>query len=102
MSSRHLIAVCLLLAIAPAIVFAQTSSAAITGQVSDPQKAVISQVKVTAVNNNTNVQYATRTNQSGAYLIPSLPPGEYRIEVEKTGFRTIVKPEVIVHVQDRI
>ena len=86
MVCRHAMALCLLLALAAVTLFAQTN-AALTGQVSDPQKAVLTQAKVTAINNNTNVQYTTQTNRSGAYVIPSLPPGEYRIEVEKAGFR---------------
>jgi len=80
----------------------QSTNAAITGQVTDPAKAVIVQAKVTAINNNTNVRYEGATNQTGSYLIPSVPPGDYRIEVEKTGFKTIVKPDVILHVQDTI
>src|SRR5207247_854028 len=80
----------------------QSTNAAITGQITDPLKAVIVQAKVTAINNNTNVRYGGTTNQTGSYLIPSVPPGDYRIEVEKTGFKTIVKPDVILHVQDTI
>jgi len=80
----------------------QSTNAAITGQVTDPLKAVIVQAKVTAINNNTNGRYEGTTNQTGSYLIVSVPPGDYRIEVEKTGFKTIVKPDVILHVQDTI
>jgi Carboxypeptidase regulatory-like domain len=63
---------------------------------------VLGQAKITAINNDTGGQYATQTNQTGVYVLPSLPPGEYRIQVEKTGFRTIVKPEVLLHLQDRV
>src|SRR5437667_12587570 len=101
MVCRHAMALCLVLGLAAVTWFAQTN-AALTGQVSDPQEAVLTQANVTAINNNTNVQYTTQTNRSGAYVIPSLPPGEYRIEVEKAGFRTIVKPDVILHIQDRV
>src|SRR5258706_8266937 len=96
-----LMLLCLMM-LAPAGLLAQSSSAAITGQISDPTKAVLPQAKVTAVNNNTNVKYSTQTNQTGTYVIPSLPPGDYRIEIEKTGFHSIVKPDVTLHVQDRI
>jgi hypothetical protein len=81
---------------------AQSTNAAITGQVSDPSKAVLTQAKVTAINNNTNVHYAGVTNQSGTYVIPAVPPGDYRVEVEKAGFKTIVKPDIILHLQDTI
>ncbi|MBZ5664169.1 MAG: TonB-dependent receptor [Acidobacteriia bacterium] len=86
----------------PCALFAQSTSAAITGQVDDPSKALIPEAKVTAINDNTNVRYEGTTNKSGTYLIPSLPPGEYRIQVEKLGFKTIVKPNVILHVQGTV
>src|SRR5262249_51736483 len=80
----------------------QSTNAAITGEVVDPSKALVAQAKVRAINNDTNVRYEGTTNQSGSYAIPNLPPGDYRIEVEKPGFRTIVKPDVILHVQDTV
>ena len=81
---------------------AQSTNAAITGQVADPTKAVLTQAKVTAINNDTNVHYEGVTNQSGTYVIPAIPPGDYRVEVEKAGFKTIVKPDIILHLQDTI
>jgi hypothetical protein len=34
------------------------------------------------------------------YSIGSLIPGSYKLEVEKVGFKTIIKPDLILHVQD--
>src|SRR5947199_3698524 len=100
---RRVLILCLVgILIAARSLLGQSTNAAITGQVTDPLQAVSVQAKVTAVNNNTNVRYEGTTNQTGSYLIPSVPPGDYRIEVEKTGFKTIVKPDVILHVQDTI
>jgi len=39
-------------------------------------------------------------NSAGLFTIVNLPPGSYRIEVSKPGFRTIVNPGVVLHVQD--
>ena len=102
MNCRLIMAFCLMLVLAPTAVFAQSTNAAITGQVTDPTKAVLPQTKVAAINNNTNVRYEGQTNQSGMYLLPSLPPGEYRIEIDKTGFKSIIKPDVVLQVQDRL
>jgi len=93
---------CLMLLIVAVGVQAQSTNAEITGQVNDPTKAVVPGASVTAVNNLTNVKHAVTTNQSGIYVITNLPPGEYRVEIEKKGFRSIVKPEIVLHVQDRI
>jgi len=30
------------------------------------------------------------------------PPGSYRIEIEKPGFKKLIKPAVILHVQDAL
>src|SRR4029077_7166550 len=34
--------------------------------------------------------------------VPDLPTGNYKIEVEKQGFKSIVKPDIVLHVQDAI
>ena len=38
----------------------------------------------------------------GRVLSCNLPPGPYRIEVEETGFKRLIKPDVILHVQDAL
>src|SRR5258707_3008 len=81
---------------------AQSTSASLTGRVLDPSKAVIVDAKVTAVNLGTGARYQGLTNQTGSYYVTNLPPGVYRIEVEKPGFRTILKPGVELHLQDTI
>jgi len=79
---------------------AQSTNASITGYITDPTKAVIVGAKVIAINVDTNVRYEATTNNVGSYDLPNLPPGSYRIEVEKPGFKTVVKSDVILHVQD--
>jgi len=77
-------------------------TATLTGRVTDPSGAVIAGVKVEATNVATNVTYPGETNEEGLYTIPNLPPGTYRVIVQKLAFQTIVKPDVQVHVQDLI
>jgi Carboxypeptidase regulatory-like domain len=81
---------------------AQTTNASITGGVMDPSKAAIPDAKVGAVNAGTNFRYESATNTAGVYALASLPPGTYRIEVEKSGFKKLIRPEVILHVQDAL
>jgi outer membrane receptor protein involved in Fe transport len=78
----------------------QSPTATIDGRVLDPQKAVIEGATIHAINVDTNVQYAGQTNSAGLFTIVNLPPGNYRIEVSKAGFRTIVNPGVVLHIQD--
>ncbi len=79
---------------------AQTTNAAINGQVTDSQGKVVSGTEVQAVNIDTNVVYATKTNDSGIYAIPAVPPGRYRLLVRKDGFKEINKTDIVLHVQD--
>lgn len=49
-----------------------------------------------------NVRHETTTNASGEYFLANLPPGDYRLEIEKPGFKKIIKPGVTLHVQDAL
>src|SRR5690242_6247189 len=89
-----------LLFAAPAV--AQSSSATINGIVLDPSGAAIAGAEIVVVNDATGVQYSTKTNGEGIYLVPNLPPGPYRIQVSNTGFKTIIKPDIGIHVQDAL
>jgi ligand-binding sensor domain-containing protein/signal transduction histidine kinase len=92
----------LLLSLYPCALRAQTTNASITGRVTDPSKATIADAKVVAVNLGTNFRYETPTNGAGEYTLTNLPPGTYRIEVEKSGFKKLIRPDVILHVQDAL
>jgi hypothetical protein len=78
----------------------QSSTATVNGLVRDASGAVISGAEVQLINEHTNVKYPAKTNGDGIYSVSNLPPGTYRIQVSKTGFKTIIKPDVILNVLD--
>jgi len=82
--------------------FAQSPNGNINGLVSDPSRAAVVGAEVVAVNDVTRVQYTTQTNSEGIYVFPSLPPGPYRLQVSRIGFKTIIKPDIILNVQDAL
>lgn len=94
--------VVLLLVCCPGYVIAQSTNASLTGYVTDPTKAVIRDAKLIVINQGTNVHYEAGTDEKGSYYITNLPPGMYRIEVEKPGFKTVIKPDIVLHVQDTV
>ena len=86
----------------PSLVCAQSTNGSLIGRVTDGSKAVIVGATVVAIRVDTNVRYETATNPTGDYVLTNLTPGAFRIEVEKAGFRKIIKPDVMVHVQDSL
>ena len=67
-----------------------------------PRNSVIVGADIVAVNDVTGVQYSTKTNGEGIYVLPNLPPGPYRLQVSKFGFKTIIKPDITLNVQDAL
>ena len=81
---------------------AQSPYGTISGIVIDPTGAAIGGAEVLVVNDATRVQYPGRTNDEGIYLIANLPPGSYRLQVSKSSFKTIIKPDITLNVQDAL
>jgi len=83
-------------------VHGQSTHASLTGRITDPKKAVITAASVTVINTGTGIHYLGLTNEIGEYYVTNLPPGRYRIEVEKLGFKAVIQSNVILHVQDAL
>ena len=81
---------------------AQSTNASIAGRITDPANALIVDAKVAAISTGTNIRYEDTTNGSGEYHLGSLPPNSYRLEIEKSGFKKLIKPNVVLHVQDAL
>ena len=95
-------ALTLLLLALSSFAMAQTETATISGRITDPQGAVIVNATVIATNVDTNVATERHTNSSGVYVMSNLLPGTYRLLVRFSGFKEIVRNQLILHVQDNI
>lgn len=82
----------LLLAGLPSV--AQVPTGTISGTVLDPTNLPIAGAEITITNQATGSVFHAKTNDSGAFLVPSLMVGTYKIEVKATGFRTSVVSQV--------
>src|ERR1035438_9995424 len=77
---------------------AQTTYGSISGTVSDSSAAAISGAEVTLTNTSTAEKRVQQTGSDGLYSFVSLLPATYRIDVEKSGFKRISRPDIIVEV----
>lgn len=84
--SRGLLACALAscLAMAAPAAWAQSTAATIRGQVSG-DAGPAANANVTATNLSTGFSRRVQTTSNGAYVLPGLPPGNYRIDVEAAG-----------------
>jgi hypothetical protein len=82
--------------------FSQMNTGEIDGIVRDPTGAVVPDATVTAVEAGTHLEYSTKTNGSGEYLLAQLPVGQYNLTVSLQGFKQIVQPNIEVHAGDRL
>lgn len=69
----------------------QTLKGTILGTITDISNAVIPGAQVLITEVNTNFHRAQTTNESGFYVFANLDPGTYRVEVEHSGFRKVVR-----------
>jgi len=81
---------------------AQSTDASISGQIVDSSGRVIPDVDVQILNEATGIQYAKKTNNAGIYTVSILPPGQYRVQVSKVGFKTLIKPDIVLNVQSSV
>jgi hypothetical protein len=94
-------AVCLVIVIClwiPVSLFAQGANGRIVGRVADPTGAVLASVKVTLINEATNVSRNGLSNDSGDFSFVEVVPGTYTVQFELTGFKKNVQKSVIVDV----
>jgi len=61
--------------------------------VTDQSGAVLPGVEITATQADTGVARTTVSNETGAYVLPNLAVGPYRLEASLPGFRTFAQPE---------
>lgn len=83
-------------------VSAQSTNATVTGVITDTTGAAIPDATVEFRNTATGVASSAQANSMGLYRIPGLIPGDYRATVAKDGFKSIVKTDIVLHVQDYV
>lgn len=82
--------------------FAQEFRGSISGRVLDPSGAGIAGAQVVVTNTEENVSATTTTDAAGEYQVLYLNPGQYRITVTVSGFKTLERRGIEVRVGDKL
>jgi hypothetical protein len=70
------------------------------GTVADKAGAVISSASVTVTSQATGLERTAKSDDSGHYLLPLLPVGDYTIRVESQGFQTTAQKDVRLQIDE--
>jgi hypothetical protein len=81
---------------------AQTSTGAVTGDVSDASGAILPGATVVVQNTDTNVKTSVTTNSSGVYTARFLPIGHYKVLVSAPGFATNATPPFSLEINQTV
>jgi len=87
---------------AAGVLLGQSFFGSIVGSVSDGTRASVPSAGITLVNTGTSDRRTAQTDGSGNYQFINLTPGQYRVEVEKIGFRRFLRDNIAVEVQSMV
>lgn len=102
---RYAVSLCVFALLVSAMTLTATAQefrGSITGTVTDPNGAVVPGATVTVKNLETNIASSVTTNDSGAFSIPFLLPGKYNVTVANSGFKTALRENVAIAVDDKL
>ena len=81
--------------------FGQGNLGAITGTIQDAGGGVIPDAALTITNVETGVNWAAKSSSAGYYRVP-VPPGTYRLQALKEGFKGEVADHIVVPVAQEV
>src|ERR1700678_1864731 len=81
---------------------AQSTFGSISGTVADASGAAVPDAQVTLTSAATGAKQTYTTSGDGLYSFVNLNPGEYRLDVEKAGFKHVKRESIVVQVQQAV
>ncbi len=97
--SGVLVVTALIWAVTSVVVQGQNVYGSMSGTVSDSSGASIPSAAVTLTNLDNNQKQQITTNTSGSYSFVNILPGRYKIQAEKSGFKSFVRQPIVVEVE---
>ncbi len=77
----------------------QSTFGTVDGAVADPSGAAVAGAQVTLTNTGTQEKRSQPTGGEGLYQFVNVAPGDYRLDIEKSGFKHFARTNVVVQVQ---
>src|SRR5215472_2310624 len=99
-TAASVFAVLLVLSFARTTTWAQGTTAQISGTVKDQTGAVLPGVEVSVTQTATGAKRTAVSNETGNYVLASLPIGPYMMEAGLPGFRTYLQSGIVLRVDD--
>jgi len=81
---------------------AQTFYGSVVGNVADSNGAVVPNARILLINLGTSERRTLETDADGNFKFVNLVPGNYRVELEKAGFKRLTREPVVVEVQSAV
>jgi hypothetical protein len=78
------------------------STASLSGTVTDPSGAVVVGAQVTVHSLGTGLDRVVKTDADGIYVVPSLQPGDYKVDASASGFSSYVVSKVTLDVDREV
>jgi len=97
---RMLLVVFLFLATVPSLMAQTSSTGALTGRITDSSGAVVPNAALTLTSVDTAQSRTATTGADGTYTFGLLPPGNYQLKIEASGFKGVQIPSVTVLVTE--
>src|SRR3984885_10186242 len=102
MPSRNLWTLCLYVVLVfttSLSLYGQSTFGTVDGSVADSSGASVAGAQVTLTNTGTQEKRVQNTGNEGLYQFVNVNPGQYRLDVEKAGFKHFTRNDVTVEVQ---
>src|SRR5262245_45952116 len=82
--------------------FGQSTTGTIVGTISDPSGSITPGAAVVVINEQTGARRDLLTNPAGQFAAPLLAVGTYRVEVQKSGFKSASMGGLVLEVNQTI